>query len=138
MCLLLDTRSELRALLDYRFFVRAFEHAIEDSTENTKDRLYFLEQFTLGQPRHLVCSCQHVEADRDYADAKRLLKKTTGDEYRIATAYIEKVLSWSPIRVEDSEVFLTGCLNTMDNVQYREEMDSPTNESYSLKSAIKV
>ena len=113
--------------LDYRFFVRAFEHAIEDSTKNSKDRLYFL-----GQPRDLVSSCQHMEADTGYADAKRLLKKHFRDAYRIATAYIEKALSWPPIRIEDSKslqafaVFLNGCCNTMDNVQYIwRKMDSP-------------
>ncbi|KAK0155257.1 hypothetical protein N1851_002391 [Merluccius polli] len=39
--------------LDYQFFIRAFEHGIEDRTENSKDRLYFPEQFTTGQPREL-------------------------------------------------------------------------------------
>ena len=29
--------------LDYLFFIRAFEHGIEERTENSKDRLYFLE-----------------------------------------------------------------------------------------------
>lgn len=27
--------------LDYQFFLRAFEHGIEEKTENSKDRLYF-------------------------------------------------------------------------------------------------
>lgn len=92
--------------------------------------------------RDLVHSYQHMEADRGYAEVKRLLKKHFGDEYRIATAYIEKALSWPSIKVKDSEslqafaVFLTGCFNTMDNVQYIEEMDSQSNIRASLKAAV--
>ena len=46
--------------LDYLFFMRAFEHGIERKAENNQDRLFFLEQFTLGQPRELVRSCQYM------------------------------------------------------------------------------
>lgn len=44
--------------LQYRTFIRAFEHEIEDKTQNYCDRLYFLEQYTQGQPKELVRSCQ--------------------------------------------------------------------------------
>lgn len=121
--------------LDYQFFMRAFEHGIEEKTENSKDRLYFLEQCTVGQPRELVRSCQYMQADRGYTEAKRLLKHYYGDEYQIAMAYIDKALHWSPIKAEDPEalkafsVFLNGCLNTMETVDYMEEMDYPANMS---------
>ena len=119
--------------LDYQFFIRAFEHGIEDRTGNSKDRLYFLKQFTTGQPRELVHSCQYMQPDKGYAEAKRLLKKRFGDDYRIATAYIDKALSWPSIKVEDPEalkgfsVFLSGCLNAMDTMEYMEEIDHTTN-----------
>ena len=41
--------------LDYLFFMRAFEHGIERKTESNQDRLFFLEQFTLGQPVASIC-----------------------------------------------------------------------------------
>lgn len=85
--------------LEYKFFVCAFEHGIEDKTENCKDRLYFLEQFTMGQPSELVRSCQHMEPSRGYKEAKRLLKKYFGDDYKIATAHINKALSWLNLRM---------------------------------------
>ena len=74
-----------------------------------------------------------MQPDKGYAEAKRLLKKHFGDDYRIATAYIDKVLSWPSIKVEDPEalngfsVFLSGCLNAMDTMEYMEEMDHTTN-----------
>ena len=39
--------------MEYRLFIRAFEHGVEDKTENNRDRLYFMEQHTDGQPREL-------------------------------------------------------------------------------------
>ena len=75
-------------------------------------------------------SCQYMQPDKGSAEAKRLLKKHFGDDYRIATAYIDKALSWPSIKVKDPEalkgfsVFLSGCLNAMDTM---EEMDHATN-----------
>ncbi len=72
--------------LEFTFFIRAFEHGVENKTTNNKDRLYFLEQFTTGQPKVLVRSCQHMTSERGYKKAKRLLYQHFGNEYTIATA----------------------------------------------------
>lgn len=51
----------------------------------------------------------------------------------IASAYIDKALSWPQIKSEDGKalstyaVFLTGCRNTMEAVDFMEEMDNSTN-----------
>lgn len=82
-------------------FMRALEHFIEEKTNNASDCLHFLEQYTRGQPRELVRSCQHTVADRGYGKAKALLEKHFGNERNIASAYMEKALSWSVIKSED-------------------------------------
>ncbi|XP_028317687.1 uncharacterized protein LOC114472566 [Gouania willdenowi] len=119
--------------LEFDFFMKAFEHGIEERTDNNRDRLRFLEQFTNGRPKVLVRSCSHMHPDRGYVEAKKLLNKHFGNEYTIASAYIEKALKWRVIVSEDAEaltefsVFLTGCFNTVDSMEFIEEMDSPTN-----------
>lgn len=51
----------------------------------------------------------------------------------IASAYIDKALKWPQIKAEDGKalktyaLFLTGCRNTMQDVELMEEMDNPTN-----------
>lgn len=50
--------------LDYKSFMQAFEHGIEAKTSSSEDRLYYLEQFTSGQPRDLVRSCFHMGAQK--------------------------------------------------------------------------
>lgn len=119
--------------LEFGFFMKAFEHGIEDRTESNRDRLHFLQQFTRGRPKILVRSCSHMHPDRGYVEAKKLLNKHFGNEYTIASVYIEKALKWPVIRSDDGEaltefaVFLTSCCNTVNSMEYIEEMDSPTN-----------
>ncbi|KAL3981342.1 small subunit ribosomal protein S12 [Sarotherodon galilaeus] len=119
--------------LEYRLFIRAFEHGVEGKTESRKDRLYFLEQYTSGQPRELIRSCLHMDPEKGYCEAKRLLKEHFGNEYRISVAYINKALGWPPIKTEDGEalsalaLFLTSCGNAMSDMEYMEELDNVAN-----------
>lgn len=87
--------------LQYISFIRAFEHGTEEKTNNDKDRLYFLEQFTMGLPKDLIQSCQHLPPDRGYALAKDLLKEHFGNEFKVSNAYLEKVLNWAALKAED-------------------------------------
>ena len=119
--------------LTYRSFIRAFEHAIEQKTDNDPDKLYYLQQYTAGEPQELVRSCEHMPSRRGFREAKRLLQKNYGDELMIASAYIDKALRWPQIKSEDGKalntyaIFLTGCRNTMEDVEFMAEMDNPTN-----------
>lgn len=119
--------------LQYKSFMRAFEHAIEQKTSNDQDKLYFLEQFTAGEPQELVRSCAHMTPNKGYCEAKRLLHKHYGDELRIASAYIDKALKWPQVKSDDGKalsayaMFLIGCRNTMEDIEFLEEMDNPTN-----------
>ncbi len=118
--------------LQYRSFIRAFEHNIE-SKANKADCLYFLEQFTKGQPRELVRSCQHMMPDRGYDMAKQLLQEHFGNEFKIASSYIEKALAWPAVKSEDVKalqayaLFLRNCCNVMTELQHMKELDMPTN-----------
>lgn len=119
--------------LQYHSFMRAFENGVESKSDSFSDCLYFLEQFTRGLPRELVRSCLHVDPERGYTQAKALLQEHFGNEHRISAAYMEKALSWSSIKSEDVKalhdysLFLRGCCNVMNDVQYMYELDMPAN-----------
>lgn len=89
--------------LQYQTFMRAFEHSIEGKTHSAKDGLYFLEQYTRGQPRELVRSCQHMPLESGYDKAKSLLQEQFGNSLKIASAYMEKVFTWPLIKSEDAK-----------------------------------
>ncbi len=71
--------------------------------------------------------------NKGYCEAKRLLHKHYGDELRIASAYIDKALKWPQVKSDDGKalsayaMFLIGCRNTMEDIEFLEEMDNPTN-----------
>ena len=71
---------------EYNNFIRAFENIIEAKVANSSERLYYLEQFTIGQARELVKSCHHVAPMRGYQEARDLLKRNYGNKYKIAAA----------------------------------------------------
>lgn len=119
--------------LQYKSFIRAFENGVEVKTSSWSDCLHFLEQYTRGQPRDLVHSCQHLPADQGYLRAKDLLAEHFGNEHKIAHAYMEKINNWPPIKSEDTKalqsfsLFLRGCSNLTEHIAYMRELDLPTN-----------
>ncbi len=82
--------------LTYKSFIRSFEHTIEHTiehkTDNEKDKLYYIEQYTAGEPQELVRTCEYMPSSRGFKEVKRLLQRHYGDELIIARAYINKAL----------------------------------------------
>ena len=97
--------------LQYISFMRAFEQGVEEKASKG-DCLYYLEQFTRGQPRELICSCLHMTPEYGYAKAKQLLCEHFGSKYKIAVAYIERALSWPIIKTEDVSALQAYSLST--------------------------
>ena len=112
--------------------MRAFEQGVEEKASKG-DCLYYLEQFTRGQPRELIRSCLHMTPEYGYAKAKQLLCEHFGSKYKIAVAYIERALSWPIIKTEEVSalqgysLFLRSCCNVMEELQYMQELDMPIN-----------
>lgn len=119
--------------LHFRSFLKAFEQGIETKTDNMQDRLYYLEQFTTGQPRALVRSCMHMSPQTAYLEAKRQLEWNFGNRAKITSAFIDKALNWSVLKSDDAAAlraytfFLRGCFNTMDEAGFIDELENSTN-----------
>lgn len=111
-----------RQILEYKSFIHSFENMIESKTDNNRDRLQFLIQYTKDHAQRLLKSCEYMSPDRGYQKAKQLLKENFGNEYKISTTYLEKTLSWSLIKSEDSKylqeyaMFLRSCCNAMEEL----------------------
>ena len=113
--------------------MRAFEHCIEEKTHSAKDCLYFLEQYTKGQPRDMVRSCQFMSPEGGYARTKSLLKEYFGNPLKITSAYMNKVFLWSVLNPEDVEALqsysflLRACCNALGEFESTYELDVPGN-----------
>ncbi|KAK3745816.1 hypothetical protein QZH41_005679 [Actinostola sp. cb2023] len=76
-------------------------------------------------------SCLAMNTDDGYARARELLKSRYGQPFKIATAYIDKVLKTPLIKAEDARalqrysVLLASCENTLTKIGYASKIDSP-------------
>ena len=95
--------------------------------------MYYLVQYTTGEVRELVKSCLTMSEDVGYQKARDLLKKRYGQSYRIASAFVEKLVKGSAIKAEDGEalrrfsILLTSCKNTLQDIGYLNKVENPDN-----------
>lgn len=115
--------------LRYQTFIKSFEQE-QVLKARTKTIIW---NSTRGQPRELVNSCLHIGLDRGLRKAKSLLHQHFGNEHKIARAYMEKARSWLSINMKDTKglhtytLFLRGCCNAMEDVNYMHELEIPAN-----------
>ena len=94
-------------IMQYQSFIASFELVIESKVESNEEKLYFLEQYTRGPAQALVKSCRYMDPNRGYQNAKKMLQNNYGNEYKIASAYIERALNWPVIKAEDPKALRT-------------------------------
>ncbi|XP_043220311.1 uncharacterized protein LOC122389655 [Amphibalanus amphitrite] len=116
----------------YRSFIRAFEHLICNKVQSDDEKLYYLEQYTTGQPREVVRGCLHMPEDKGYKEARRLLEARYGNQYKIAARSVDRILNWPAIKVDeidamdDFSIALRTCYNSMAGmVTETSELDHP-------------
>ena len=109
-------------VMEYRAFVMAFDVRIAPRIESCVDKLYYLDQHLVGEPKELIGGCLYMKAEEGYETARGLLDKEYGDSFKVATAYINKVFSWPQIKHDDARglrqfsLFLTKCRHAMESV----------------------
>jgi hypothetical protein len=70
---------------------------------------------------------------RGYQEARALLKRNYGNEYKIAAAYMDKVLKWPELKPEANvnlhkfSILLVCCGNVMDGNDFMTKFDNPEN-----------
>ncbi|XP_071959817.1 uncharacterized protein [Antedon mediterranea] len=106
---------------------QSITHARE--VPNNRDRLYYLEQYTAGEAQQLVKSYITMDEAVGYKEAKKALAKKYGDPFKLAEAYMERVLQFPDIKSEDKDalsnfsLLLLECKNVMSNLKHLEELN---------------
>lgn len=72
-----------------RSFIRAFEQTTELRTDDS-DKLYYLLQYTAGDPQYLVHSCEHMAPTKAFGETKGQEDKSSS--YDLTMAQIVLVL----------------------------------------------
>lgn len=119
--------------LKYKVFIQAFKHCVEEKCSSKGDCLYFLERYTRGRPKELIQTCLHMSPEVGFEKAKELLNEHFGNEIKLTNAYMQKVLTWPTIKVEnvsllqDYALFLRGCSNAMSDLSNLNELNMSAN-----------
>ena len=66
-------------VFDYPAFITAFDSIICDNVLSDKDRLYFLNKYTVGQANEVVKGFLPVNSDNAYKEARKLLDDRFGN-----------------------------------------------------------
>ena len=117
--------------VEYSDFVRAFENLIESKTSSPNSRLYYLVQYTSGEVKEFMQSCLSMDPEEGYKTARALLKNRYGQNYKIATALIDRVTKAPQIKADDGpalqrySVLLTSCKNALKEIGYLSKIENP-------------
>ncbi|KAK0131638.1 hypothetical protein N1851_033650 [Merluccius polli] len=72
--------------------LQTFEHCIERTSSYQAASIIYSS--TPGGSQESWCEVAYMTTEHGYRKAKTLLKENFGNEYRIATAYIDKAFIW--------------------------------------------
>ena len=120
-------------LLDFANFINAFDSRIAIRVNSDADRLYYLNQHLLGEPKEIICGCLHMDPQFGYIEARQLLDKEYGDPYKLSMSYLNKITDWPIIKGEDNvslkkfAMFLNCCYSAMQSLSYMHVLNNPCN-----------
>lgn len=118
-------------LLHYPFWVKSFKTIIEDQTQKTAQRLFYLGKYTAGEAREAINGYLSLETSDAYADAKKVLSDRFGNPFLIADAYRKKINEWPRIQPNDGATlrkysdFLLQCQTAAKEIHYLKILDDP-------------
>ena len=119
--------------MEFKTFLMAFDARVQSRVTNSADRLYYLEQHLIGEPKELTSGCLYIEPDEGYKEARRLLQKEYGDLYKVSTAYIKKLTEWPFLKYDDRPalksfyIFLSKCNCAMKTISHLAVLNNPPN-----------
>ncbi|XP_030854473.1 uncharacterized protein LOC115929512 [Strongylocentrotus purpuratus] len=124
--------------LEYRSFIKSFEHAVESKTADNTDRLYYLDQYTRGEANSIVKSCMYGPSEAGYLKAKELLRKKFGDKHKIMEAMMNKASQWPEIKSEDGEELhkYSTFITELHNMAIDLNMEMEVNHTQNVKMVI--
>ena len=78
--------------LTYHSFIKSFDNSVDRLMLDDCVKLTRLAQYCTGGPKSVVEGCMSLEPSTGYAKARETLRKRYGNRYKIAKAWIDKIL----------------------------------------------
>ena len=115
---------------DYPAFTTAFDSIISENVQSNRDRLYFLDKYTVGNANEIVKGFLAVNSEDAYTEARKLLDQRFGNPIHVAEAYKSRLRNWPQIKDGDSaglqafSDFLFRCQEAVKVAGSKGELDS--------------
>ncbi|OON20484.1 Pao retrotransposon peptidase, partial [Opisthorchis viverrini] len=115
---------------DYCAFMKAFSSTIEDRTRDDEARLGYLIQYCDGEAKRRIEHCTVLRPNESYGLAKEILRKRFGQNYMVARAFIDDLITGPTIKDGDSSDLsdlaqqLTVCEVTLREMDYSSDLNS--------------
>ncbi|KER24485.1 hypothetical protein T265_07851 [Opisthorchis viverrini] len=115
---------------DYWAFMKAFSSTIEDRTRDDEARLGYLIQYCDGEAKRRIEHCTVLRPNEGYGLAKEILRKRFGQNYMVARAFIDDLITGPTIKDGDSSTLsdlaqqLTVCEVTLREMDYSSDLNS--------------
>ena len=93
----------------------------------TSDRVYYLDQHLIGEPKEMIVGCLHIAPDKCFQEGRRLLEKEYGDAHKVSTTYMQKLISWPGPALKRFSIFMTKCHKAMKTNVHLTVLDHPPN-----------
>ena len=120
-------------LMLYKTFMNAFDTRVASRTSSSADKLYYLEQHLVGEPKELISGCLHMDPGLGYIESRTLLDKEYGDPYKLSLTLLKEINGWSVLKQDDNvgikhfSLFLIKCNNAMQSLSYLHVLNNPSN-----------
>lgn len=117
------------SFLQFPIWIKSFVTIIEEHTDSSSQRLYYLSKYTKGEAREAIQGFFSLDGDDAYRSAKATLVRRYGDKYKVAEAYRRKIDTWPQIKHGDGTTlqklsdFLHQCLTAMSSIVYLQSLD---------------
>ena len=119
-------------LMHFPRWIRSFETIVENQTQKTSERLFYLAKYTAGEARDAISGYISQNNMDAYDRAKSLLWKRYGNPFLVADAYKKRIYSWPKIAPHDStglrkfSDFLHQTLSAMQSTTFLGVLNDPT------------
>ena len=117
---------------EYAQFTKSFDSNIGSKLVNDEERLAYLDQYLVGEPKELIRGCLLMSPSEGYSEARGLLYQRYGDPYRTVAILINKIMKWPSIKSDDSHgldkfsMFLSSCHSTAASGASSLQLDPPS------------
>ena len=109
--------------MEFTSFKRSFKTLVENKSVSAEEKIYYLQQYLVGEAKEAVAGCFYGTEEEDYVKAWTTLERRFGHSFKIQEAFRERLDNWPRINPKDNTGlqkyadFLNSCNQAMPHIK---------------------